>query len=170
MSGSLAAAGLFGGALEGVKRLVASSPTFRNVVGAGSEDDAMRFIHAPEASDREGEEDPMPRAIVGIASFETRNSGSATWNSQGMIDLSFEFVPPSNLHNNRDDCYTWFVNQISGILTDMQTRSGHANEVLATGTYVNMRSAQLVEGPGQAIPDEEGGRLFYGVCFSIPWM
>lgn len=170
MSGSLQATGLFGNALEALKRIVAASPTFRAVVGAGSENDAMQFIHAPEARDRAGEDDPMPRAIVGISMFETNNTGSATWNNFGALDLSFEFVPPGNLQNSADDCYTWFVNQISGILSDMRERSGHANEVLATGTYLNVIGLQLVDGPAQGIEDEEGGKLFYGVSFTVRWM
>lgn len=169
MPSNYAASGMFGNALEAVRHLVASSQTFRNIVGAGSETDAMRYVHAPEASDRDGEEDPMPRAIVGIATFETTNFGSATWSDRGTLDLSFEFVPPSNLTGNRDDCYAWFVTKVGEILTEMRTNSGSANEVTGTGSYLNMRQIQLVEGPGQGVLDEEGGKLFYGVCFSIPW-
>lgn len=171
MSGSLAATGLFGNALQALKRLVASSSHFQALVGAADEDAAMASIHAPEASDRDdGSKAAMPRAIVSISDFNTHNSGSATWSNNGNLDLCFEFVPPEEYASSSDDSYSWFVTKIGEIIDDMRAKSGHANENPAIGSYINLRTLQLIDGPAQALQDEEEGELFYGVCFSVSWM
>jgi hypothetical protein len=162
--------GWMGNAPQALSRLVASSPTFRSVVGSNTEDDALQHVYFLEASDREGEVDPMPRAIVAITEFVIENRSSGGWWGEGSLALVFEFQPPPQYADNIADGYIWFCNTIGEIVKEMSEFSeANVSGGSGTGVYLNAREFRVLEGPAPCVPDEENGTLFFSAILMVRW-
>lgn len=163
--------GIFGTSIWALARLVASSAAFRTIVSAATEDEAMDSIYSLTASDRDANgalTHPRPRAIIGHAGFNLRIKGCATIEADGMLELAFELDPPAEYIDDENASHEWFCNTIGPVISEMAHNCAKALES-GSGTYLNLRTLSLVEGPGPSNPDEENGDKFFGVAFHVGW-
>jgi len=162
--------GWMGTAPQRLAMLLGSSETFRSVVGVSTEEQALQHIYFFEASDRAGEEDPKPRAVIAVTDFMVRNQSAGGWWGEGGLALVLEFIPPPQYADNPSDSYIWFINTVGAIVKEMSERAGTNIVNGGSGTYLNMREWIVLEGPAPCVPDEEDGELFYSVIAVVNWV
>ena len=158
-----------------LQHLLAASPTWQyhcDVDTLATEilriEGAQAFIHTPEASDREGDEDPRPRAVVLSSQFDRSRVGQGTWRNTGVAFLSIEIDTPDEFLGDPKSSYAYFISQLDLILGDMEERSGLT---APTGyPYLNMTGWHQIDGPAPAIDDNENALNFYGVMLAIDWV
>lgn len=163
-----------------LRRLVASSATFQDVVGATSEADALSRVHIAEAVDDEDEVedegvgrlvDDRPRALIDMTSCSVPLMGVADYRDQYEFSLSFEFPPPACVTQGVEgqhlhDESTWFDNQWGQIVEDMKTNNGLANA--SSEPYFVFTNLELAGGPMRNNPDEDPvHQYFWGVQLMI---
>ena len=158
---TLAASGLVSIPLDALRRLIASSATFRTVTGAADATAAIEFIHVINASDEVTETDdctivdPRSRAIIIHLSEERTNSGQGEWLGEGTIGIAFEFLRSdiykptkdddlASAKDKDDDAMTEFTNNLGAIKSEMETNSGGSD---GTNGYLNMVGMALDDGP-----------------------
>jgi len=172
-----AATGLMGIPIMALARLVASSDTFRGVVGAGSTAEAIdRSIYWLWADDEEdagrSPESPgliasRPRALIDWPDeWGTQRLGPGTWDDSGSLMLSFEFIPPAEYKDLPKEESIWFLNKVGAIIDEMRTNSGQADADL--NPYLNATNFTVVVNPAPSVRSEEV-EYFWGVAFKVSW-
>lgn len=165
-----------------LRRLVASSATFQDVVGVTHEGAALKHVHIVEAIDDEdiavdgGEgllklRDPRPRCLIDMTGNSVPLTGVGEYRDQYEFALAFEFPPDGCITNdapgrNLLDESVWFDNQWSQIVEEMKTNNGRANA--DNEGYFAFTSIELVGGPMRNNPDEDPvGEYYWGVQLAI---
>lgn len=160
-----------------MRRLVASSATFQDVVGASNENAALDRVHLTEASDDFDELDTVrikdirPRAMVDFQGIRRESIGVAQYREYYDFIVSFEFPPPDcatsgvNGEHLADEC-TWFDNQWGAIVKEMGDNSGGFNA--AGEGYSSITDWETSDGPMRNNPDEDPqNQYYYGVAVSM---
>lgn len=125
------------------ENLLASSATFRTLVGAADADEAKAHIYYEQTIDREDEEQPgqivcpRPRAILYPDEGDTaRRFGVGEWQPTGVLIADLELVIPDvyfvewNKQNTAEWKSTikeqklWLWNQLGAIRQELQDNSG----------------------------------------------
>lgn len=160
-----------------MRRLIASSATFRDLVGAATEALALDYVHIAEAVDDPDEEDSTnitdrrPRALVHMTGFAAPLVGVGETTDQYTFVVSFEFPPPDDvtlgqLGLHLSDESTWFDNQWSQIVEEMKTNNGGTNA--ASEGYFFFTNIELADGPNRNNPDEDViQEYFWGVALNV---
>ena len=164
MAVSLPGTGVFSNNTRALQKLIAASDTFQAMCGVSTEVAALAHVHSPEASDREGEEDQRPRAIVIASAPQRSKKGPGSWSNHGCSLLSIEFVAPDAFKHSPQDAFAWVLQQLDNILLEMEATSDSRS-----GGYLNMTGWRTVEGPAQAIKDNENQDDFWGVTLEVDW-
>lgn len=133
--------------------LVASSETFRAVVGAADQAAAHAFIHWPETVDRVDEDGVMqharPRCLIGpwdAGGLESKGPGDY-WD-YGTLQLCFEFEVPTVHATSKKAALRWFQNRYGNILMEMmQNRRG-------AGERLYVKKFEPLAGPDELDDDE----------------
>ncbi len=150
--------------MDRLARLVASSATFRTVVGAASEAAALSdSIHYPSASDEHATYDdddnppgnaihPWPRAIIEQGpKFSHAKVGTGLWSANGDFFLTFQFEIPTTDDANEQTQQTWFLNRAGTILAEMEANAAQGTSVSGE-THLDMIGYELQDGPDQEPP------------------
>lgn len=157
-------------AKAGIRRLVASSATFREVVDAATESLALNYVHIAEAVDDPDDEDETnithrrPRAMVYMTGLMVPLVGVGETSDQYTFVVSFEFPPPACVTLGQPGTHladesTWFDNQWSEIVEEMKANNGRAN---ADGEgYFVFTNIELADGPNRNNPDEDVIQEYY---------
>lgn len=164
-------------AKAGLRRLVASSTTFQDVVGASNEASALEKVYIAEAVDDPDEldtariKDLRPRCMVDMSGLAVPLVGVGETNDQYEFTVSFEFPPPACVTAEVEgehlaDESTWFDNKWSGVVEDMKTNNGGANA--DSEGYFFFTSIELADGPMRNNPDEDPMQQYYwGVALVV---
>lgn len=170
------AVGLLGIPVMALARLLASSATFRGVVGAVTPAEAIDqhiyFLEVEDDADQQANpEEPKlknarPRAIIDLGDgWSTSRHGPGTWEDAGGLLLTFEFVPPKEFEERRNEEAIWFLNKVGVILDEMRLSSGGSD---ADGNpYLNAtRFTNELIGPCARSDEVEH---FWGATFRVEW-
>ena len=160
----LAGTGNLGMPVYALARLIASSQTWQTWTAQPNEGAAINFVHFPQASDREEDRAPRPRAVISWCYNEFSIKAVAQRELYGALELSIEALPDSQYADVPSDACMYFANQVGSVQLDMLTNSGAAP---ASGSgYLNLTYMHLLQGPSPSIPDNEpDGVEFFGVTF-----
>jgi len=180
--------------------LVAASATFRTVVGAADSTEAMTHILSPYANDELQDAvdefavpildtagnpvrvltEPMPRCIINhVPNFTRRKYGTAFGGSNGALLMYFEFLPSAEIADDRNLQLAHFEDLIGLIMQELEARQDTdkltGEDVFTNGespasTHFNIEEWSVVAGPGESIPQEEGGELFYAVGILVTFV
>ncbi len=166
--------------------LIAASPTFRTVVGAGDSTSALAHIHSPYSDDHYQLDEsgiplrddnglvilanPRPRAIVNHNTHSRTILGTAFGATKGSLIVTFEFPPDPAAGGDLNQELASFEEQLGKILDEMESRarsdklSGEAvytaNEDPPTA-HLNLGDYEIEVGPAACIEQQEGGQTFY---------
>ena len=164
----------------GVAWLVASSPTFQNLVGAVSA--AAALVHVPlEADDTEESGSLRPRAIVHQVQFALEKISLLDFRPRGEIWVSFEFPVSAQVAAEtpretrlRDERLEFF-NRVDGILADCMNLQGTGAGQFSGTSQVTISSIELLDGPSAieearaSGPQGEVAQYFYGATYCFHW-
>lgn len=155
-----------------LRRLVAASATFQEVVGAQSASQARRFVFLGEASDIN---ELGSRAIVNWVGYSRRKIGTGTWETNGgELYLSFEFddaaiVPylgSEDLDGIHDEI-TAFTAVVSQIISEMEAVASLDQGDGSATTHLNMIGLTTELEPQKLDATQENGKQIYAVAFRV---
>lgn len=158
--GLVEATGILALPLVQLKRLIAASATFQQLVGASDEFAAFERIKIAPSDDRRDEETrqlltPRPRAVVTGRGFKRRRTGSATWSATGMLEFWLEVPVPADQLDSLEDEVLGMHNTMGAVLLEMEVLSGQTRTD-GQGTYLNMIEHEVEDLAPDPITDDSG--------------
>lgn len=160
--------------MQGLAVLVAACDQFQADVAAlaGAEQTAaaaLAFVHYPEADDASIR---LPRAIIRFApGFMTRKKGEGTWDSEGVLELSFEY-PVEMPEGSEAEQLAMFANRLGTVVENIRDLAGkgdagdgesHLNVIEISDPY-GFGKTNLQTDSG-----ETSGDPFMSACFTVRW-
>lgn len=150
--------------MHALRRLVASSATFRTEVGVATEALALPHVYLFETNDEpDGSNlvDARPRAIINLPGYSIDKDTSTGSRETFDLRLAIELVPSSTIINGgTNDQATWFANVLGAIMTEMLANSGGANG--SGEAYANVVNIGLDgRSPASNIPDDDPVNQFF---------
>lgn len=173
---SIAAAGHFATALDGVAWLIASSSNFQALVGANSPDVALDSVKL-EADDTEESGSVRPRAIVypAVGGFELEKVALDDFRPRISLYVSFEFLPANTIEEETTREHRWwdemlaYLNTVEAIIDDCLASQGQGAGHVTGQSQVSLNRICLVDGPSPIYETREEGQAgevaqyFYGI-------
>lgn len=161
--------------------LLATSPTFRAIVGAASSTAATEHIKSPYARDRisplTGDMiDTMPRAIINRGPDWTQEkTGTAANGATGCLFLSMEFLPDPDAGDDEDAQQEAFEEQVGAVIgelwdrtaTDIVTGEDVRSGLGVTRQHLNMVRIEEVIPAGICEQKNQNGQVWYGIVLLI---
>lgn len=151
-------------AMHALRRLVASSETFRDITSSLNEAAALNHVYLFESR---ADTDSRPLAIIGLPEYQIDKSFSSESHEAFVLTLAFEFVPSAATQSGGPaDEATWFANEIGNILDEMGENSGQHNA--ADEGYSAIRGVSMVQPFASGVEDlDQQQERFWGVTFRI---
>lgn len=160
--------------LLALQRLVASSPTFQQLVAEPDAASTLKHIYFQESDDTLDPAAPedmpnyvysMPRAIIVLQPGTSRTrTGPGNWRCENQLGLAFQFIVPKELRGNNGDEAQWFLGLLNSIMADITNNSGlfDANN----NPYLNANRFTIVDGP-MPCDQDFSPMYFWGVDFRV---
>ena len=160
---AVTATGILALPMANLAALLASSASFRTLVGAGSAAAALAFIYYPEADDTSDTVQTRPRAIVSLPQeFASKKTAVSSWHRTGALWLSVELAPASQYLGVIQDEAISVLNTLGAIQAEMEANAGN-------DTYLNVLDFTVVQGPGPVITTNEGNAYFWAITWLCSW-
>lgn len=161
-----------------LKWLVASTSTFKDVVGAVETHEAAAHCHYPAGNVIEEGHSP-PWALISDESEHSRDREGLTFNTTtGSILLGFDFYIPADMQTE-EERHSWFSSKVGAIIKEMEDLVTSRVDGPVTGeTHLNMTNIQRVQGPFEidtdefVIEDPEGfpeHKILYHIRFQLQY-
>ena len=136
-----------------LRKTIAASARFQQIVGSASAEAALEHTHEQLFDDEEQEgtdlddkklAHPRPRAIVFTTeSWMRERRGPGEWNVECSLAAGFELIVPAEYDSDHDSRSRWFLNQMGVILAEMET----ARDADTAGDYLPFHRINLITDP-----------------------
>jgi hypothetical protein len=164
--GAVTASGILALPLMQLKRLLAASGTFQDLVGVTTEAQAHERIHFQAYDVRDSQTrqllHPRPRAIVMGRDFDRSKVGAGTWRGGGQLEFLLEVPVPADRLGQLDDEVIGLLVTLGAIGLEMEAKVGlPRSDNLGTYlhavkcSYPNLQPDLLVDDAGCVQDDEE---------------